>query len=136
MKNNYRSPLKYGNAYDADSAKPLFGKKGIGRISITAATRWKGFAQPDFNIFYNASTLIVICAKLRGPFVVADCWLAAENLMLAACSMGLGTSIIGSAVPGLDTAETKAMFRGTRCAIPPCPDHNIGVPRGCVRAQG
>ena len=65
------------------------------------------FEQPDFNIFYNASTLIVICGRLIGPFVVADCWLAAENLMLAAFSMGLGTCVIGSAVSGLNTPEIK-----------------------------
>jgi nitroreductase len=65
------------------------------------------FEQPDFNIFYNAGTLIVICAKPMGPFVVADCWLAAENLMLAAYAMGLGTCVIGSAVIGLNTPEIK-----------------------------
>ncbi len=65
------------------------------------------FERPDFNIFYNAGTLIVICARPRGPFVVADCWLAAENLMLAAFSMGLGTCVIGSAISGLNTPEMK-----------------------------
>ena len=33
-------------------------------------------ARPDFNIFYDASTLIVICARPLGGFVAADCWLA------------------------------------------------------------
>lgn len=65
------------------------------------------FEHPDFNIFYNAGTLIVICAKPMSPFVAADCWLAAENLMLAAYAMGLGTCVIGSALPGLNTAEIK-----------------------------
>ena len=66
------------------------------------------FEHPDFNIFYNAGTLIVICARPVGPFVVADCWLAAENLMLAAVSMGLGSCVIGSAVTGLNTPESKS----------------------------
>jgi nitroreductase len=65
------------------------------------------FERPDFNIFYNAGTLIVICGRPTGPFVVADCWLAAENLMLAAFSMGLGTCVIGSAISGLNTPEIK-----------------------------
>ena len=65
------------------------------------------FEQPDFNIFYDAGTLIVICAKPVSPFVAADCWLAAENLMLAADAMGLGTCVIGSAVTGLNTPEVK-----------------------------
>ena len=66
------------------------------------------FEHPDFNIFYNAGTLIVICARPVGPFVVADCWLAAENLMLAAVSMGLGSCVIGSAVTALQTPESKS----------------------------
>lgn len=62
---------------------------------------------PGFNIFYSAGTLIVIYGKPMGPFVVADCWLAAENLMLAACAMGLGTCVIGLAVQALNTPEWK-----------------------------
>ena len=66
------------------------------------------FAEPSFNVFYDSSTLIVICAKPRGPFVSADCWLAAENLILAACAMGLGTCVIGSAITALNEPEVKA----------------------------
>lgn len=62
---------------------------------------------PGFNIFYSAGTLIVIYGKPMGPFVVADCWLAAENLMLAACAMGLGSCVIGLAVQALNTPEWK-----------------------------
>ena len=65
-------------------------------------------SQPDFNIFYDAGTLIVICARPQGAFVAADCWLAAENLMLAACAMGLGTCCIGFGVPVLNRPEVKA----------------------------
>jgi nitroreductase len=49
----------------------------------------------------------VICGKPLGPFVVADCWLAAENLMLAACAAGLGTCPIGLAVETLNTPQWK-----------------------------
>lgn len=65
-------------------------------------------ARPEFSIFYDASTLIVICARRLGPFVAADCWLAAENLMLAASAMGLGSCCIGSAVPLLNSPDIKA----------------------------
>ena len=66
------------------------------------------FASPDFCVFYDAGTLIAIGARPLGPFVAADCWLAAENLMIAACALGLGTCCIGSAVPALNSPETKA----------------------------
>ena len=63
---------------------------------------------PGFNIFYDAETLIVICARPKGPSVAADCWLAAQNLMLAACERGLGTCPIGLAVPVLNRPDVKA----------------------------
>lgn len=68
------------------------------------------FESPDFNIFYNAGTLIVICATQQTPFVAADCWLAAENLMLAARARGLGTCVIGSAVEGLNTVDIRTQI--------------------------
>ena len=66
------------------------------------------FAHPNFNIFYNAGTLILICSQIANPMAVADCWLAAENLMLAACAMNLGSCVIGSASEALNTPELKA----------------------------
>lgn len=71
------------------------------------------FSKPDFNIFYNAGTLIIICGRADASFYLADCWMAAENLMLSACSLGLGSCVIGSALPALNTMETK-----TRLHIP------------------
>jgi nitroreductase len=87
------------------------------------------FERPDFNIFYNAGTLIVICSKPIGPFVVADCWLAAENLMLAAFSMGLGTCVIGSAVSGLNTPEIKDEL-GIPVEVSAIAPIIVGVPSG------
>jgi nitroreductase len=79
---------------------------------ISAPPRDSAFARalvnPDFNIFYNAGTLIVLCGQSAEPFVPADCWLAAENLMLAAAAMGLGTCCIGSALPALNLPESRA----------------------------
>jgi len=48
------------------------------------------FLNPDFNIFYDAATLIVICSTKEGRIPEADCYLAAQNLMLAAHGLGLG----------------------------------------------
>jgi nitroreductase len=61
-----------------------------------------------FNIFYNAPTLVVIGVAERGAYTDADCWLAAENLMLAACDAGLGSCCVGFAVGVLNTPEVKA----------------------------
>jgi len=62
---------------------------------------------PSFNVFYDAGTLVVIASSSRGTYTDADCWLAAENLMLAACEMGLGSCPIGFAVPLLNTRQVK-----------------------------
>lgn len=92
----------------SERARPLFMEElqraGAGRRDVAL----DAFASSDFNIFYDAGTLIVICAKSGGPFVAADCWLAAENLMLAACAMGLGSCVIGSALPALEIPEFMA----------------------------
>ncbi|MFI5349276.1 MAG: nitroreductase family protein [Elusimicrobiota bacterium] len=63
---------------------------------------------PPEDVFHGAGTLIAIYGKPLGAFVVADCWLAAENLMVAARSMGLGTCVIGLAAAALNTPEWKA----------------------------
>ena len=88
-------------------AKPLFMAEAKEIGLEHAGHSFDIFKAPDFNIFYNASTLILICGKTTAPSFEADCWLAAENLMLAACAMGLGTCVIGSALLALNTPETK-----------------------------
>jgi nitroreductase len=61
----------------------------------------------DYHIFHRAGTLIVICARLDAHNGEEDCSLASQNLMLAACSMGLGTCPIGFARPWLSQARVK-----------------------------
>jgi nitroreductase len=65
---------------------------------------------PAFHIFYHAPVLIVISADAQAPWIVEDCALAAENLMLAACGSGLGTCWIGFAQGFLNTQEGKKML--------------------------
>jgi nitroreductase len=66
---------------------------------------------PAFDVFYGAAALVVICARRVDPFVTADCWLAAENLMLAATALGLSSCCIGAAVETLNTPDAKALLR-------------------------
>lgn len=69
---------------------------------------------PAFDVFYGATTLIVICARRPDPFAAADCWLAAENLMLAAEALGLSTCCVGAVTMALNSAEMRLEL-----AIPP-----------------
>jgi len=113
----------------SESAKERVRSEAQGSDSYHAKHSLEVVNAPDFHVFHNAGTLIVIYSKLQGPFVVADCWLAAENLLLAACARGLGTCIIGFAVSALNTAEWKAEFKipAEMTAIAPV---IVGVPAG------
>ena len=92
----------------SDRAKPLFTAEVQRAHLDRGGHALDMFMRPDFDIFYDASTLIVIWARQSGPFVDADCWLAAENLMLAACALGLGSCVIGSALAALNLPDVKA----------------------------
>jgi nitroreductase len=76
-------------------------------------------ASPDFKLFHEAPALIVIYATADSG--ATDCFLAAQNLMLAAWSRGLGTCPIGLAQPLFNRAEVKAELEVSpewRCALP------------------
>lgn len=65
---------------------------------------------PEFNVFYNANTLVLLCAKSVGYHPDWDCCLAAENLMIIATSMGLGTCPIGSARTVFELGDVKELL--------------------------
>jgi nitroreductase len=50
---------------------------------------------PDFSIFYNAPCLIIILGRTDAFFYKNDCAMAAQNIMLTACSMNIGSCWIG-----------------------------------------
>jgi nitroreductase len=91
----------------SDRAKPIFIEEMRHRNAQGVRHSFEHFARQDFDMFHGANTLIIICARPLSPFVVADCWLAAENMMLAACDLGLGSCVIGSAVSVLNIHMVK-----------------------------
>jgi nitroreductase len=78
-------------------------------------------ADARFDIFYDAPALIVISSATQGPWAVANCALAAENLMLAARATGFGSCWIGLAQPWLETAEGKAAIEAPSACLPVAP---------------
>lgn len=75
-------------------------------------------AAADFNIFYNAPVLMVICSNEPDEMARKDCCLAAQNLMLAARERGLGTCWIGFAESWLNTPEGKgALGVSEHCTV-------------------
>jgi nitroreductase len=88
----------------SDEAKRVF--LGAGQLDFAPAVRTM-LNSADFNIFYGAPVLIVICATSLESQAAEDCALAAQNLMLAAVDVGLATCPIGFARPWLNLPETK-----------------------------
>jgi nitroreductase len=56
-------------------------------------------SKPDFSIFYNAPVMIMVLGRSNAEFPQIDCSLAAESMMLAARSLGIGSCWIGLAMP-------------------------------------
>lgn len=77
--------------------------------------------EPQFDIFYGAPALIVIAAPEATRWAVEDCALAAENLMLAAYEMQLGTCWIGFAQNWLGTPEGRRALRLADTFVPVAP---------------
>lgn len=78
-------------------------------------------SDPDFHIFYHAPVMILISATAQGPWIVEDCALAAENLMLAAYAAGFGTCWIGFAQGFLNTPEGKKELALSDACVPVAP---------------
>jgi nitroreductase len=74
-----------------------------------------------FDIFYHAPAMIVIAAVAESPWAVADCALAAQNLMLAARAAELGTCWIGFAQGWLSTPEGKSALGIPASHVPVAP---------------
>jgi nitroreductase len=81
----------------------------------------------DFDIFYGAPALVLICSTTDHPWAVENCALAAENLMLATHAAGLGTCWIGFAQAWLRSAEGKA-FLNIRPEVRPVAPIIVGHP--------
>lgn len=76
---------------------------------------------PGLNIFYNAPLLVLIFSMPDAMRPESECALAAENMMLAGRSLGIGSCWIGMAMPlGSDDAvlEELKVPKGHRLIAP------------------
>jgi nitroreductase len=65
----------------------------------------------ESSIFHHAPTIIIITGKTESQFRGIDCFLCAENMMLAANALGIGSCWIGSVEIAYDNEELMAGFR-------------------------
>jgi nitroreductase len=64
--------------------------------------------EAELNVFHNAGTLVIVGARSNDPYADSECWMAAENLMIAATALGVGTCLIGAAVSALSDASIRS----------------------------
>ena len=98
----------------------------------------KALKMPEFNIFYNASSPLLMFAM---PHAYTsheyDCAAAAENMLIAARSLGIGSCWIGLGMPLGSDQNTLAELdvpEGYRLMVPlifgyPVKDTQTGPPR-------
>ena len=77
-----------------DEAANVMGREGSPR-----------FADPDFQMFYHAPTVVFLFGEKDFGWTQVDCGIAVENMALAAEGLGVGSVILG--LP-------QAAFRGDR----------------------
>ena len=82
----------------SDYCKPILAEKiegeprNPGIDTFLAALR-----DPEYSIFYNAPVLVLVLGAREVVSSVIDCALCAENMLLAAWALGLGSCWVGSA---------------------------------------
>jgi nitroreductase len=70
---------------------------------------YEKLADPTFHVLYNAPILIIVSGKKGAPWLSEDCALAAQNLMLGAHALGLGSCWIGLCQPFLGTLQGRQL---------------------------
>ncbi len=89
----------------------FFNKRIRGALKIV---KKRAYSESDL-FFYDAPLVILVCAR-RGTFFFKDCSCAAQNMMLAARSLGIGSCWIGFA--DIAFHESKSLRK------------QVGVPKG------
>lgn len=106
----------------------------LATMAAVHADRFRSqLADPEFDVFYRAPVLVIISARAGGPWIVEDCALAAENLMLAAFAEQLGTCWIGLAQSYLNTAAGKAVVGAPGASVAVAPVI-VGKPKSTLPA--
>jgi len=73
---------------------------------------------PGYNTFYRAPTVVLLSGVENSPFAQIDCGAAAENIALAAASLGIGSCVMTTPA-FLFASEKGNAFKG-----------ELGIPEG------
>jgi nitroreductase len=64
---------------------------------------WTWTTRAGFKVFWNAPAVVLFCAKSANPEAPYDCCRAAQNMLIAAHAVGLGTCWVGAPIPWLNS---------------------------------
>lgn len=87
-----------------DEAAVVMGGKGSPR-----------FADPDFQMFYHAPTVIFLFGEKDFSWTQVDCGIAVENMALAAEGLGIGSVILGLPAPAFRGEKADELRTKLRC---------------------
>lgn len=90
---------------------------------LSAAVKNGASFLPGHTPFYHAPTVVVVSAPEKSKYNRENAACAIENLLLAACALGLGSCYICSVLPGLQDPVIREELK--------LPENYI--PYGCVR---
>jgi len=135
-----RQPWSFAVILDRDRIADLGEQTKEWLISHHHQLHIAGFAlqelqRPGFVPFHGAPALVLVLAEPADARAAEECCLAAENLMLAARAVNLGTCFIGFARPWLNLPEVKAELdlRETMEVVAPIV---LGYPRAWPAPRG
>ncbi|MGN8543854.1 nitroreductase family protein [Bradyrhizobium sp. 13971] len=119
----------------SDRAKTLLldQQQAISHLQSAEPQALAMLSNPDFNIFYDAGALIVVCCKAKGPFVEADCWLAAENLDACGHRGGAGNLLHRVCSRHSEHARRQGGVGNSGRRRSRCADHRRIPERNCVQ---
>lgn len=84
--------------------------------------------EPGFSVFHGAPTLVIVAHDKSNAYSPVDCGLLAENILLSAASMDLGTCVIGNMAGLLNNPKNKDLR--DKLALPDTHDITFGIALG------
>jgi len=93
----------------------------------------KRAADPNFSPFFHAPTVIVISGDSNARFIQLDCALAAENIVLAAESLNIGSCVMTSPELIFSTEKGQALLK--KMGVPDGYKHVCTVTLGYVEGD-
>jgi len=93
----------------------------------------KSAASDDYHSFYRAPTVVIVSGEQDAKFIEMDCAAAAQNIALAAESLGIGSCIMTST--GFLFASAKGQKMKKELGIPKGYEHMCSIALGYKEAE-